>query len=100
MKDKIILVVYVNLEDVEYSERHEIINKIKRNLEYLSEDAIIMIFPTKGENKVECINPKLVSKKEYKEVLEILTRNQKIVEEIISDFKNQKDHDEEKEPNA
>ncbi len=41
-----------------------------------------------GETRVDCLNPKLVSDEDYKEAKELLDRNQKIVNDIMSEIWN------------
>ena len=69
MKDKMILVFYVDIRDIEnQGDMQEYLNTLKNTVsnqvEGDGEDTMIFFVPIKGESKVECVNPVLVTEKE------------------------------------
>ena len=87
--DKIILVVYVNTYKLKDK------NKIKKYLRKLSESlrndyTIHYIIPTKSETHIECLNPQLVSKEEYKKTEEFLKKAEKSLNEFLESNSNKK----------
>lgn len=69
--DKLILVYYVNVGNLDKSEVPEFMGKF---IKYVKDDNIIQYhIPVRGEkSRIECINPKLINKDEFKKVQEIL----------------------------
>jgi hypothetical protein len=68
MKDKIILVFYLNLGNAPIEDYQRALNSLIPE----SEDIITFCVKTEKESRVECINPKLVDNNEYKQVKNIL----------------------------
>lgn len=79
--DKIILVFYVNVGNLSPQKVAEHMGKIR---DMCQSDEIIQYFipVVNQDTKVECLNPKIVSKEDYNKVKEILDKNQKIVDYI------------------
>ncbi len=84
--EKIILVHYINVGNMNYSDINKFMEEITVKFSPKEEDNIISYWiPIKnGETRVECINPKLVSEEDYSEAKKVLDRNQEIVNEIIN----------------
>ena len=84
--EKIILVHYINVGNMDYSDINKFMEEITVKFSPKEEDNIISYWiPIKnGETRVECINPKLVSEEDYSEAKKVLDRNQEIVNEIIN----------------
>lgn len=84
MMNKLILAHYINVDGMTQQRVEEkmrnIIEIMKKN-----EDGILHFFyPVRNQHtRVECLNPKLVSEEEYREVSNVLKRNQEIVQEIL-----------------
>jgi hypothetical protein len=83
--EKIILVHYINVGNIDYSDVESFMKRVVDKFSPKEEDNIISYWiPIQnGETKVECINPKLVSEEDYSEAKKVLDRNQEIVNEII-----------------
>lgn len=82
--EKTILVFYVNTTWMGGS------LSIKKNLDEIREvlikednGCLNYIVATKEESRIECINPRIVSEDEYKEVLEKMEQNQKAIDEFL-----------------
>jgi hypothetical protein len=88
MKDKIILVHYIHIGNLEGGDVGEYMNDIIKKFSYKDEDNIFSYWiPVKdGDTRVECINPKLVSEEDFKEAKRVLDRNQEIVNDIINSY--------------
>lgn len=88
--DKIILVHYIDIGEMPMS---EVNNHLRRLQEQLSkqEGVISYVIPTRTATYIECINPKLVSEDEFKKAQEVLDRNQRIVDNLVADYKRDKD---------
>jgi len=88
-KLKMILIHYIFVGGFNNVTANKIISDYEVKFSNLDENIINIFYPTyESDTKVECINPKLVSEEEYKQVKEILERNQQIVNDII--FKSNK----------
>ena len=85
--EKLILVHYVNVGNMSMSDwavyKQSMMDALPKD------DGIInYIIPIRGETKVECLNPRLVSEEEYAKAAEVLKRNQKIVDDLVAKFRN------------
>lgn len=86
--EKIILVHYVNVGNIPDSEVRYVMNKIMNSLTREGEGVLHYVYPIReGETKVECLNPKLVSKEEFEYAKNILEKNQKIINKILENGK-------------
>ncbi len=83
--DKIILVHYIGIGNLNMCECDEHLTKIKNMLNN-DENIIHYIIPMRGEEntRIECLNPKLVSEEDYQQAKDMLNRNQEIVNNIIN----------------
>ena len=81
--DKIILVHYIGVGNLSTKEVEQHLHKITTELLPKDDGVINYVIPTRGETRIECLNPKLVSEEDYKQAKELLDRNQKIVDDII-----------------
>jgi hypothetical protein len=89
-KEKIILVHYINVGNINSNDVAEIMKDIVNKFSLKEEDNIISYWiPVReGDTRVECINPKLVSEEDFVEAKRVLDRNQKIVNDIINGNQN------------
>ena len=89
-KEKIILVHYINVGNINSNDVAEIMKDIVNKFSLKEEDNIISYWiPVReGDTRVECINPKLVSEEDFAEAKRVLDRNQKIVNDIINGNQN------------
>lgn len=83
--DKIILVHYINIDDVPTSHLQQMMDMVKESLAK-DADIISYIVPVKGEStRIECVNPKLLKDNDdaWDNVKRVLDRNQKAVDKFI-----------------
>lgn len=69
--DKLILVFYIDIRGITFfEERNYYISEMSERISNLCEDENVLhyVVPVKSENRVECLNPKLLSEQEYEEV--------------------------------
>ena len=84
--EKIILVFYIDIRDLKYSEIRNYLNNVKDALKSDSDNEKQIFIPIHGESRIECLNPKMVSENDYKQAKEILEKNEKIVKELFEKF--------------
>jgi len=74
VKDKIIVVFYINVKDLEPSDRAAFLNDVQEQVKSFEDESVItwIIPSTDGKNRLECINPVLLNEEQYKEVEEKL----------------------------
>lgn len=86
MIDTIILVHYLNKQDLNAQQFSELVSDCKQRLQENSnlKDAFCYFVPTDGENRVECINPKLVGEKDYQTAKEALDKCTAFLEELTA----------------
>jgi len=85
LKDKIILVHYINVGNIDECDIEEFITKISKGLKPESDDdALFYFIPVRlGDSRVECINPKVVSDEFYEEVLGVLENAHDAYNELL-----------------
>jgi len=84
--DKIIIVYYLNVDGLSPEDVARFCSETARSLEkkFGSNQYTNIILPVRNrETRVDCINPKLISAEEYKNVEEILKRNEQIVNMVL-----------------
>lgn len=80
--NKIILVAYVNISQINDGMIFDELVKIHQTLSSLDENVRSLVIPIReGETRVECINPQLVSEEKYKEA-------EAVVDKAIEMFNN------------
>lgn len=83
-KEKIFLIVYLNIGNASEREVEESVKRFGETLE-LDESVHLFIVPTRdGDTRFECINPVLLDEKQYKSVERKIKGLKKTVEEKIS----------------
>ena len=66
--EKIILVAYINVKDMPISITLEILESARENLGPKDDNILFYVVPvTEHDNKIECLNPKLVSEQDFLE---------------------------------
>jgi len=82
-KDKIFLVVYLNVGTISDSDVDEYVCKVTETMNF--DDSVhLFIVPTRNEEtRFECINPVLLDEKQYKSVEKKIKNLKKEVEERI-----------------
>lgn len=84
VEEKIILIFYINVGNVDDIDVSTYINEIADNFKPNKGDEMIHYYiPIRdGETRVECINPKLVSDEDYQMAKESLDENLRLINEI------------------
>ena len=82
-KDKLFLVIYLNITDILSEDVVEYINKVAEVTKF--DDSVrLLIVPVRGEEtKIECINPALLTEEQYKDVEEKINILKQEVEEKL-----------------
>ena len=83
-KDKIFLVVYLNVGTVADSEIEDSVKRLADTLNF--DDSVqLFIIPCRGsDTRIECINPVLLDEKQYKSVEKKIKGLKKTVEEKLA----------------
>ena len=78
--EKIILVHYINIGYMDNNDGSKTMEQVIEKLTPKEDDIISYFIPIrKGETRIECINPKLVSEEDFMEAKRVLDRNQEIM---------------------
>ena len=82
-KDKLFLVIYLNIADIPSQDVVEYINKVAEVTKF--DDSVQrLIVPVRGEEtKIECINPVLLTEDQYKDVEDKINTLKQVVEEKL-----------------
>jgi hypothetical protein len=82
-KDKLFLVIYLNIASIPSQDVVEYINKVTEVIKF--DDSVLrLIVPVRGEEtKIECINPVLLTEEQYKDAEEKINTLKQIVEEKL-----------------
>lgn len=68
-KDKIFLIWYVNVLGLSREDASDVINQLIKEMDKYDETIIGTVVPIyHGDNRVECINPRLIDEAEYENV--------------------------------
>lgn len=86
-KDKIILVCYIDVSEIDKSYTLEYLNRFSESLIF-DESVLKLIIPNYEETRIECINPKLISDDEYAKVSELVANAQYMLNEFLNNTKN------------
>ena len=87
-KDKLFLVIYVNIDNVHMSDVLAYLDAFARQTTF-DETVMRLIVPVRDrETRVECINPVLLTEEQYKETEEKINALQEKVEEALKTLKN------------
>jgi hypothetical protein len=82
-KDKLFLVIYLNIASIPSQDVVEYINKVTEVIKF--DDSVLrLIVPVRGEEtKIECINPVLLTEDQYKDVEDKINTLKQVVEEKL-----------------
>jgi hypothetical protein len=82
-KDKLFLVIYLNIANIPSQDVVEYINKVAEVTKF--DDSVQrLIVPVRGEEtKIECINPVLLTEDQYKDVEDKINTLKQVVEEKL-----------------
>jgi hypothetical protein len=84
--NKIILVHYIG-SNLSSNEFHQAVDQIQQKLKAGGLRSCYCYFlPTKGESRVECINPKLVDEKAFEEARLALERHKEIIQKYTEEL--------------
>lgn len=86
-KDKIILICYIDVSEIDDSYTLEYLNRFNESLIF-DESVLKLIIPNHEETRIECINPKLISDEEYAKVSELVANAQYMLNEFLNNTKN------------
>lgn len=88
-KDKLILVVYVNIGDVNMGNTPETLNEIMTNLRKQCDETVeLLCVPIRHKDTyIEAINPKRLSDEEIDDIEEKVQNFKKVLEESIENIK-------------
>ncbi len=89
-KDKLILVHYIDTGNLINSEIPTFTEKVAKKISSDKDEYLTYFIPIKGESRVECINPKLIDKDEYKIHLKKLKRAEKEFYKVIESMNESK----------
>lgn len=86
-KDKLILVAYINISGISDADVSSFLMEATHNLKPEEDDSILFyIIPVRGEeSRLECINPKLVSKEDYEKAQRACEKITEKLKEITKD---------------
>ena len=84
-QDKLILVYYISIHNVEMDDVEEFMNRVmeKISANSVSEDTEIIALPIYGESRVECINPKYITD------TDLIKKHERTMSELHEKLKNQ-----------
>lgn len=89
-KDKLFLVCYLNIESIRAEDVSEYLHSFAEAFTYDESIERIIVPTRKGESRVECINPVLLTDEQYKEVEEKVKNLKKEVETALKTLNNDK----------
>lgn len=82
-KDKLFLVCYLNIGNIPAEDVSEYLHKFAEVFTYDESIEKIIVPIRKGESRVECINPVLLTEEQYKDVEEKINTLKQEVEEKL-----------------
>jgi hypothetical protein len=89
-KDKLFLVCYLNIDGIPGVDVNGYLYTFGKSLDYDESIEKIIVPIRKGESRVECINPVLLTDEQYKEVEEKVKNLKKEVETVLKALNNDK----------
>ena len=87
-KNKIILVIYVNIENLKDADVAPYMNQLTQTVVFDNSILRLFIPIRKGETRIECINPKRISDEDYTKVSEIVEKADKVLNDILNNTNN------------
>ena len=86
---KLILSFYIDSRDVNSEELVQYVDSVKKQFSSLDDSSVAMFFiPIKGESRIECVNPVLVTEEA---AIENFNKSVGTLNELISKFKGKED---------
>lgn len=90
MKDKIILVHYIAIGNMEHNKAMMALDKFKNQMKAKEEDVVqYFIGIREGDSRIECINPKLVDESAYAKAREALDKAQSEFNKLLNELKDE-----------
>ena len=89
IKDKIFLVLYVDVSRIQIEDTYEYLSTVTDAFERIKDESVQMvILPVREqETRLECINPVLLNEEQYAQVQEKLNAFQKVFDELMEQVK-------------
>ena len=88
MRDKLVLVHYINIGNIDHSDVEGYIERIRNGLSIDKDEALTYFIPIReGETRVECINPRLVNVDVFKEAVKKLVKAESEMMDVIKNYK-------------
>ena len=87
-KDKLFLLIYLNVGSIDDADVSEYLMRFAESFKYDESIERLIIPIRKGETRVECINPVLLTDKQYEDVREKIKNLTKKVENVLNSLKN------------
>ncbi len=86
-KDKLILVAYINIGNINDADVSTFVAETAQNLKPKEDDSILFyVIPVRGEeSRLECVNPKLVSEEEYEKAKRACEKITEKLKELTKD---------------
>lgn len=81
--NKIIIVNYISVGDMDPDDVMDRMNEIAEIVDQ-EEGIINYVIPTRGETRIECINPKIVSEEDFNQAKRVLDETQRRVNEFLN----------------
>ncbi len=82
-KDRIFIVAYVNVNNMEPKDIHDELSRVADSLAF-DDSVVTVVLPTTGENRLECINPVLLSEESYRKAEEAVAHISEALHENVS----------------
>lgn len=87
-KDKIIIIVYIDIRDVAHEGIPCYINSVSDYFNKAFDNTIkCIVVPFKNDTKIECINPQLVNEEGYIKIKKIISNLENYYQEVINTIK-------------
>lgn len=85
--DKLIIVHYIDVRGIHYTEVPEHMEYLKNNVIPKDDNILYYFIPINGETRIECINPKVITGEEYKEIQKFLDYQTQYLNDFLNKMK-------------
>lgn len=91
--EKLIIVHYIDVSKADPDKIPELMNGIVTKFKSKDDSLISYFVPINGETRIECINPKMITGEEYKEIQKFLDYQTEFVNYFVNKMKkDEKEH--------
>jgi len=87
-KDDVILVAYIDVRDIAIEDTGAYLQAVADHLK--AGGVFMYVIPVKADSHIDCINPKLLSEKEFEEANEMLEKIREKFEEMNEKIRGEK----------